>query len=134
MILCCFHNNKQLLHEVKHKISHYLQQHCRLLLHPNKSHISTTKNGIAFLGQRVFPTHRLLKNQNVRRFRKRWRRKSKSYKEGELSLDKLEASLNSWKGHAGQADTFRLQRTIYGEIKAEGWNIFTTPKGGWCIL
>ena len=40
----------------------------RLRLHPRKCTLSRTQDGVTFLGYRLFPTHRRLDAQNVRRF------------------------------------------------------------------
>ena len=45
----------------------------RLQIHQDKSVVFPCEQGIRFLGYRVFPTHRLLAQENVRRFRRRMR-------------------------------------------------------------
>ena len=60
---------------------------------------------LKFLGQIVFPTHRLLPPENVRRFQK-------DYASRKIALPEIRRSLRSWLGHAGQAGTLALRRDL----------------------
>ncbi|MBV6506433.1 MAG: hypothetical protein ILNGONEN_02010 [Syntrophorhabdaceae bacterium] len=81
-------------------------QGLRLKLHPQHCYIFPAHVGWKFLGQRIFRTHRLLVAENVRRFKKRQRMWQ------EFPPDNLAQRLASWKGHAEQADTFRLLKSL----------------------
>jgi len=81
-----FSDDKRRLHEVRAQISQFLEW-LRLRIHENKSVVFPTRDGIRFLGYRVFPTHRLLTQQNVRRFRRRMRWMQRSFAAGRLSLE-----------------------------------------------
>ena len=59
----------------------------RLRLHPDKSVVFPVEQGIRFLGYRVFPTHRLLAKENVRRFRRRMRWMQREYAAGRIGFD-----------------------------------------------
>lgn len=80
----------------------------RLRLHPRKSVIFPVTQGIRFLGYRVFPTHRRLDKQNVRRFRRRLKMMQREYAAGRISLDDIRTRIMSWLGHAKHADTWQL--------------------------
>lgn len=130
-----FANDKKTLANARHLIEGFLAQQLRLRLHPDKTHITPCEKGITFLGQRVFRTHQKLKNENIRRFRKRIRRRIKAFKAGRLHPDKLEQQLNAWLGHAKQADTFRLRKKILHQLFFEEHiNIAETPDGVWKVL
>jgi retron-type reverse transcriptase len=62
-----------------------------------------------FLGYKIWPTHRLLRKDSVRRMR----RKVLQYRKGRLERDKLLISAKSWLGHAGHANTFRMVRRLF---------------------
>ena len=111
-----FHQDKKILHDIKKKAETYLSEKLRLRVHPKKSQISATKDGITFLGQQIFTTHRRLKRANVLRFRNRLQDRLEIYRQGKLHPDMLECQLNSWLGHAKQADTFRLRKQIYNYL------------------
>ena len=102
-----FSDDKRHLAEARVKLIGLLAS-LRLRLHPTKNVIFPTSQGIPFLGYRVFPTHRLLGKNNVRRFRRRARKMQREYAERRMSLPEIRQRLVSWLGHARQADTYRL--------------------------
>ena len=76
-----FSDDKSHLADVREQVRDFLVG-LRLRLHPKKSVIFPVKQGIRFLGYRVFPTHRLLPKENVRRFRRRVRGMQEDYADG----------------------------------------------------
>lgn len=84
----------------------------RIKLHPRKCHLRPVTSGVTFLGQVVFPYHRLLKDQNVKRFTKKMKRFVQQYRIGEISWREINASVQSWMGHARQANTYQLRKSI----------------------
>src|SRR5262249_3794048 len=57
----------------------------RLRIHPTKNVIFPVRNGIPFLGYRVFPTHRLLAKANLWAFRRRLRAMQKQHAQHHIS-------------------------------------------------
>jgi retron-type reverse transcriptase len=110
-----FSNDKRQLAEAREQIKQFLTG-LRLRLHPRKNTIFPVKEGIRFLGYRVFPTHRLVVKENVWRFIRRFRTLQQQYSEGETSLPEIRQRLMSWSGHAGQADTHRLRAHLFDRI------------------
>ncbi len=88
----------------------------RLHLNERKSRSYPTRNGVTFLGQRVWPGWRRLCRQNVADARRRLRWNVRQYKCGNLSKDALLCRWNSWRGHAEQADTEALVQQIRKEL------------------
>ena len=130
-----FHNDKASLHEIKRQIQNFLANQLRLVVHPRKTQISPCRDGITFLGQRIFTTHRRLTRKNVNRFRKRLRHRLKDYKAGKIAPELMESQLNSWLGHAKQANTFRLRKQIYNYLVfQEGLNLFESDRFAWRLL
>ena len=84
----------------------------RVKLYLQKCQIRPVQNGQRFLGQIVFPTHRLLPPENVRRFARRMRRFQEKYAARKIALPEIRRSLMSWLGHARQADTWALRRAL----------------------
>lgn len=78
--------------------------------------ISPVKFGIRFLGYRIFPTHRLLAKENVRRFLRRLRKMQRAYSLGRMAFTDIRRRLASWVGHAQQADTHRLLCRLFDTI------------------
>lgn len=129
-----FAPDKDRLHRAKEAIRDYLARELRLLLHPRKCEVSPVRDGITFLGQRIFLTHRRLRRENVQRLRRRLRLCVQQYHARKLSPEKLECRLNSWLGHARQADTWRLRRRILRDLRSAGLNLLETPKQAWVLL
>ena len=109
-----FVDDKRQLAGVRQAASALLET-LRLRLHPTKSVVFPTSQGIAFLGYRVFRSHRELAKDNVWRFRRRLRAMQKQYAHGQLSRADACCRIMSWIGHARQADTWRLREWLFAE-------------------
>ena len=93
-------------------------------LHP-KSQVFPMAQGVNFLGYRVWTTHRLLRKSSVRRMRRKLKVFARKYAEGEMNFGEINATVQSWMGHAQHANSYRLRsrlldgftlrRGIYGE-------------------
>jgi len=70
------------------------------------------KNGIDFLGFKIFPTHRVLLKSNLHRIKRRLRFFQKKYRAGQISLEDIQRSLSSWAGHAKWGDTYQLRHSL----------------------
>ena len=111
-----FSDDKQELAEVRERIREFLVR-LRLRLHPDKSVVSRTDDGIRFLGYRVFASHRLLPKENVRRLRRRVRSMQADYAAGQIDFADIRRRLMSWSGHARQANTYRLRERLFDTIR-----------------
>lgn len=111
-----FSDDKGHLADVREQIRAFLTR-LRLVLHPKKCAVLPVADGIRFLGYRVFPTHRLLPKENVRRFRRRVRRMQEEYAAGRATFAEVYQRLQSWNGHARQANTYRLRCWLFDTIR-----------------
>ena len=50
------------------------------------------------------------------RMRRTLKRFERGYAAGELAFGEINASVQSWLGHARHADTYNLQRKMFGEF------------------
>lgn len=118
-----FSDNRQFLSEARLKIEEYLVS-LRLTIHPIKSQLFETKQGANFLGFRVLPDQVRVRNDNLRRSRKRLRQLQYDYRYGKISLEKLIQRLQSWEAHLKHGDTYQLRRKIFDEwiFQREDWN------------
>jgi retron-type reverse transcriptase len=110
-----FSNDKRQLADVRKRIANFLVM-LRLRLHPRKIVVFPVRDGIRFLGYRVFPTHRLLAKENVWRFLRCVRRMQAAFRAGRMSFAEVRQRLMSWSGHAGQADTWRLRAHLFATM------------------
>ena len=110
--LLVFADDKRRLHEVRGQVEHVLEGF-RLQIHRDKSVVFPCDQGIRFLGYRVFPTHRLLAKNNVRRFRRRLKWMQRAFAAGRIGFDVIRPRIMSWLGHARHADTYRLRGDLF---------------------
>ena len=109
-----FADEPRVLAELRRSVADLLAG-LRLRLHPTKNQVFPTRQGIAFLGYRVFRTHLGLAKANVFRFRRRLRLLQRLYAERRIDLKDAWPRVMSWIGHASQADTFRLRERLLFE-------------------
>ena len=84
----------------------------RLTIHEERAHPQPTSEGLPFLGFVVFPTHRRLKRRNAVHYRRKLRDLVAAYRAGEVSRDRVAASLRGWINHARYGDTWGLRRDV----------------------
>ncbi|MBD3290859.1 RNA-dependent DNA polymerase [candidate division KSB1 bacterium] len=108
-LLCS--NDLNYLKWAKTEIEKYLGW-LRLKLHPRKCHILKASNGVLFLGQIIYPEYRILKKANVRKFCQKLSAYEKNRNEQSFDEKRFKASISGWKGHACQANTYRLRSAL----------------------
>lgn len=106
-----FGDDKATLHHWKREIIAFLAI-LRLTLHEVESAVFPVTTGIPFLGFRVYPDHRLLRRRNAVAFARRYRALRSAYTAGELSFDRLTASVQGWVAHVAHADTWGLRTAL----------------------
>lgn len=100
-----FSNSKPELWEWKKAIEIFLESY-RLILNPQRTELYPAKEGKCFLGQKVFQSYRRLPSDNVRRAKKRIQCTLLAKPET------MQQSLSGWVGHARQANTRNLLRSL----------------------
>ncbi len=96
----------------RREIERYLDG-LRLKIHPIKSQLFETRHGASFVGYRVLPNRIKVRNENLRRARRRLRTLRHCYRGGEIGLAQVTQSLRSWIGHLQHADTWRLREQVF---------------------
>ena len=96
----------------KEQIEIFLEEELHLTLN-SKSRYYPDKMGIDFCGYRTFPTHRLLRNNSKKKIKRNVKKWNYLYHSKRLNFPSDLCSLNSWKGHASQCNTYKLQEKIY---------------------
>jgi hypothetical protein len=107
-----FANSKDELHTWRHEVIHYLSK-LRLKAHENRAQPRPCTIGVPFLGFQVFPNHRRLKKRNALQARRRLKTLVRQYQQGEIALERVSASIQSWVNHASYGDTWALRRSIF---------------------
>jgi hypothetical protein len=81
----------------------------RLDIHPRKSRVYRTREGVTFLGWRLYPERSRLVRANVVRFRRRMRELQCGMAEGRMGWDEVNQRVRAWIAHAAHGDTWRLR-------------------------
>ena len=107
--------NKIVLNQAKNAIQKFLRS--RLLLELNhKTSIFPAKQGVDFLGFRIWKTHRLLRKRSVIGMRRKLTVFQTRYAKGEIGQDKIQASITSWLGHIKHANAYTLQKKLFENL------------------
>ncbi|MEP7341398.1 MAG: RNA-directed DNA polymerase [Acidobacteriota bacterium] len=115
-----FGDDREDLAEARRRIEEYLAG-LRLQIHPIKSQLFETRHGASFVGYRVLVDRIRVKNENLRRARKRLRRLQGAYARGEKQIKEITPSVRSWIAHLEHGDTWRLRQQVF--------SFFTFAKG-----
>ncbi|MEX0877358.1 MAG: reverse transcriptase/maturase family protein [Candidatus Spechtbacterales bacterium] len=110
------HKDKKHLHETKDKIQEFLSKNLELEFNPKKADVFPLKNGIDFLGYRIYGTHRLLRKSTVKRFVKRTRAYKKQMGNGKMPEERYIASIQSWNAYAEKGNSWRLREKLESEL------------------
>ena len=111
-----FADDKRSLHAARDGIAARLEP-LRLLLHPRKTQVMTARDGIAFLGFRIFPHRRKLLRNNIAIATARCRALSRAYARGEVDVGKVSASVLSWVAHAKHGHTRAIRRNVLTHLR-----------------
>jgi retron-type reverse transcriptase len=109
-----FSDDKERLAVLREQCAAFLDG-IRLRLHPKKSVISRTRDGVRFLGLRVFRAYRLLPRENIVRMRRRVRWMQREYAAARMHWPGIYCRMMSWQGHARHADAYQLRERICAE-------------------
>jgi retron-type reverse transcriptase len=107
-----FGNDKEHLSHLKERIGEFLADELKLNLHDKKSTIFPVKDGVNFLGFRIFRNYRLIMKENVRRFIRRMKQKAFEYRNGLVGLTDITNSVRSWVAYAKYGNTYNLRCKI----------------------
>ena len=113
-----FSDDRATLVKARIAIEEYLES-LRLRIHPIKSQLSETRIGVSFVGFRVLPDRIRIRNDNLRRSRKRLKELRQDIASGSVDREKGVRSFGSWMAHLDHADTWQLQqclRSVYSEF------------------
>jgi len=68
------------------------------------------------VGYRIWATHRLLRKSSSKRMRRKLKAFARAYESGDVSFETINASVQSWLGHAGHANTYRLRCRLFADF------------------
>jgi len=88
----------------------------RLKLHPRKTAILPVRGGINFLGFRFFPEKVRVRQDNLRRARRRLRGLMQDYARDRVGAGEVSNSVRSWIAHARYADSYRIRKNVLDAV------------------
>ncbi len=109
------HRNKKRLEYFKKRIETFLKDKLKIGLHPDKTKISALRNGIEFLGYRIFYHYSLLNKKNIKLITK----KVVAFRENLITKEDFDNSLIGWEGYARWANSYNLRIKLMKELKQE---------------
>jgi len=107
------HNTKE-LEILRQEIRDFLDRELKLNLHPKKAVIFPVKNGIDFLGFRIYKMHRKIRKSSMLRFKRKFKDLKLRYFKNRINLKDFISHIASYLGHWRWADTYRLRAKIFG--------------------
>jgi hypothetical protein len=113
--LLLFGWGKRSLHDAREIVSEWLEVDRRLHLHPRKTRVFPARDGVPFVGFRVFRRQVRLDPRTGRRFVRRLRALGQAYANGEIELDRIGRSVAGWAGHARHGTTRGLVSKVLWE-------------------
>jgi len=92
----------------RREVESWLEGQRRLRVHAVKTRVFPVRDGVPFVGFRVFPRYVRIDPRTGRRFVRRLRDLGRAYSRGEIELDRINRSVVGWVGHARHGTTRRL--------------------------
>src|SRR3989338_1441840 len=97
---------------LRDKIETFCDKHLALYLHPDKSKIHNLKNGVGFLGMRLYPHHRRIKKKNIRRVERRMLLLKTDCEDGNVTREKVVEHFEGWLAYISNANTFKYRKHL----------------------
>jgi retron-type reverse transcriptase len=108
-------HDKARLHAQRRVLEDWLHDNLRLQLN-NKTQIFPVSprhgRGLDFLGYRIWPTHRKIRKNSVKRMQKKLRALERRYAAGDIDLVDIEPVIQSWVAHASHASSYQIRRAV----------------------
>lgn len=109
-----FSDDKELLKEILKLSKSYLENNLLLTIKPKSIVINTRLHGLSFLGYRIYPCLIRIKNENIKRMKKKIKLKESEFRTGKIDQETLSQSVRSMIEFIKTADSVQLKRSIYG--------------------
>lgn len=98
--------NKEEAKETLEKIRLFVKEHLNIDLNEKKSKIFPITQGVNTIGFKIHPTHRMLRNDSKKKIKRKMKKFPNLLESGEITSNKVEQIINSWHGHAKNANSY----------------------------
>jgi len=93
----------------------FLREKLALGFHPEKTMIKKYTDGVDFLGYVLFPHHLLIRKRSKNRMFRKYQEKIRQERNGEITKERLDASLQSYLGMISHANSNKLKEKLQNE-------------------
>ncbi len=108
-----FHNEKEVLYDLKLDIERFLNENLRLRLKEKANQVAPTNRGISFLGCRIYPSLIRLQSKKWYRFKKTIRKLEHRFLMEEISEEELSMRVSSMIGQVLHVSAYRARKTFF---------------------
>jgi RNA-directed DNA polymerase len=122
-----FAEDKAQLWEWRGRVDAFLGDQLRLELKESATLLAPVRQGLPFLGRRIYPGLVRVRRESLRRSLRLWRRRRRAYSRGHLTPEDFARSEGALFSHLAQADSLRLRQRI---VTDGGGEIGQTPGAG----
>lgn len=109
--------DREFLEKLITPINNFLNTKLKISLHPDKIIIRKFRQGIDFLGYVGLPYYRILRTGTKKRMFKRIQRKVEEFKDGKISEESLNQTIQSYFGILSHGDSYKLRRWLENKIQ-----------------
>lgn len=110
------HHDKKHLQRAKEEIRGLLENRLHLELNPKGTMINKCRNGIEFVGYRVYADRVKIKKASVQRMKKRLAVMQTMYRRHTTSLEEITQRIRSWLGHCCQANARTIVQNVLSGV------------------
>lgn len=115
-------DSKDNLKQTRKQITSFLKNELKLTVPYYKANIFLVKDGVDFIGYKIFPTKILVRKSNYKRLIRRLKYLNKLYGTRTVSKEQFEdmvkVQYSSWTGYAKHADAYRLTKKTFTEFRS----------------
>lgn len=104
--------NEKYLSDLLDSIEKFLEKRLKLSLHPNKIEIRKHNRGVDFLGYVLFPHHQIVRAKTRRRMFRKLKSKALLSRNGLITKENLNQSLQSYLGVLSHGNSYRLSNDL----------------------
>lgn len=106
------HHDRKKLKQLEKIIQEFLESKLGLKLHPKKNTIKNVRDGVPFVGYRIFYDHILVRGDTLRHMQRKYRKRQKQFRNGYISELDLSQSKAAIKGHLDHANAYLLYHKL----------------------
>ena len=121
-----FTKDKKEAKQIVKLVNEFVEDELKLKLNSNKTKIFPVEQGINVVGYKIYPTHRLLRNDSKKKIKRKIKAMPHLIKESKLTIEKAEQILNSWLGHAKHGNSYNFIKKL---IMKNNFLYITNKKG-----